>query len=277
MAVKVNDSDLQEYDGDFTKETQIIEAGPHPARLVSYVELGKHYPIYQGKRKVYESGKRKDEEKPEALLIHLVFEFPNCEFDNVPLTIKTSVPYGDKGDFINELSVSDSLASGNISLSFANRSGFMKYKNAMNAATGANYPGLDSHVGSPFIITVTNKAGTKADADGNLPVYSNMKPDGIQKTSFRNPGTGKTEEVEVPEIQGEYCPVFDWDEPAKESWDLVPEYLQKTIKKAVNFPGSPIQLLLLDYPEGNTDPDTPEENKPPTSDAAPAQTDDIPV
>jgi len=280
MAIKVNKEELENYDGgDFTPETQHIEAGPQvPARLVSYIELGKHNPMFQGKHQEYDSGKAKGQQKPPELLIHMVFEFPMEPYDVNPLCIKTSVPFGKAGEFLNKLSVSDALASGKISLSYANRSKYMKYLNSMNMALGTDYDGLDSFVGEAFLCGVTNKVGTKAREDGSLPVYANMKPDAIQSTEYRDPRTRKVEVMEVPEAIEEYCKVFDWDAPTKEAWDNIPEYLQKCIKTALNYEGSPTQLMLLDYPEGNTEErttDTP--GTPPEHKGKAAEADDIPA
>jgi len=278
MAVYVDDKKLEENEGTggYDPETKYIEEGAHPARLVSYIELGKHTPVFKKKPQVYESGKNKGKPKPPELLIHLIFEFPDCDYDIEPLCIKTSIPFGEDGEFINKLPVTDALAQNKISKTYADRSKFMKYKNAMNAALGTDYKSLHEFVGEGFLISVTNRVGKKAREDGSLPVYANMKPDGIQKTAFKNPVTKKVEEVPVPEAKGEYCPMFDWDEPTKESWDLLPDYLKDTIKKAVNYEGSPTQLMLVDYPEGNEEEGT-EDNPAPEQSNKPAETDDLPV
>jgi len=279
MAVTVDTSAMDDNSGDFEKETKYIEEGTHPARCVYYAELGKHLPIFKGKRAMYDSGKNAGKPKPAELMIHLVFEFPNAPYDNMPLTIKTSIPYGDNGEFINKLPVSDALASGNISKSFANRSKYMKFLNSMNAALGTDYKGLHEFIGEGFLIAVTNKTGTKADDDGNLPVYANMKPDGIQKTTFKHPATGKMEEVPVPEAKGTYGPIFDWDNPTKEAWDAMPEYLQKCIKRAVNYEGSEVQMLVEDlYGEDAEEQPTPpqDNNGRPATEETPVSDDDVP-
>jgi len=270
MAVKVNQDELDEGKS-FDKEPNYIEEGTHPARLVYYAELGKHYPMFKGKRAVYDSGKSTGLEKPAELLIHLVFEFPNAPYDVAPLCIKTSVPFGSNGEFLNKLPVSDALTSGNISLSFANRSKYMKFLNAMNAACGTTRKGLHEFIGEGFLIAVTNKVGTKADDAGNLPVYSNMKPEGIQKTSFKHPATGKIEKVPVPKVTGKYGPIFDWDNPTKEAWEGMPEYLRKAVQSAVNYPGSLVEMLVNGLGETKA-PD----NKPDDT-GRPAVADDVPA
>lgn len=280
MAVKVNKDELEnEGGGDFEKETKYIEEGTHAARLVYYAELGKHFPVFKGKRAAYDSGKKTGQLKPAELIIHLVFEFPTVPYDFNPLTIKTSIPFGDNGEFINKLPVSDALASGKISLSFANRSKYMKYLNAMNKAAGTNHQGLHEHVGNAFLIAVTNKVGNKADDEGNLPVYANMKPEGIQKTSFKHPVTGKTEDVDVPEPKGTYGPVFDWDDPTQEAWEGMPEFLRKCVKRAENYEGSEVQMLVegLYGDEGDGEAGTPpQENTGIPAEAPLPDDDDIP-
>jgi len=283
MAVKINREEMQKREaegGDYVPETQFIPAGSHPARLVHYAELGKHYPIFKGNRNTYESGKRKGQMKPAELLIHLVFEFPACPYDNNPLTIETSIPYGKAGEFINKLPVHDDLSTWSIGI--ANKTAYMKYLNAMTAATDCNYSGLDEFVGKGFLISVTNKEG-KADKDGNIRVYANMKPEGITKTEFRHPLTQKVEVVEVPESKGTYGPIFDWDAPTEAAWNALGKQYRECIMRAVNFQGSAIQLLLADMPDQN-DEALPEEeempdNKPPVNkgDAAEPEDDDLPV
>lgn len=263
--------------GDFTKETKFIPAGINQARLVSYVELGKHIPMFKGKPAVYgNDSKKAGESKPPEFMIQLVFEFPRAEHTgDFPLTIKTSSPYG-KGDFINKLSVSDALMSGNISLSYANRSKFMKYLNAMNDALGTSHDSLADFVGAPFLIAITNKPGTKAREDGSLPMYSNMKPDGIGSTKYIDQMDQQEKEAQVPDTVGEYCPLFFWDEPTIEAWKEVPKYLKTCIKGATDFTGSPVAAMLAGMPEEAAD--TPADNTPPATTGTPAQAeDDIPV
>jgi len=264
MAVKVNDEQLAKQDAEkeeYVPETKFIEAGSHPAVLVGYNELGKHYPIFNGRRNVFDSGKNRGKEKPAELIINIVFEFPTCDFDNVPLTIETSIPYGKLGEFINKLPVSDALAEG----------------------TGCTHDGLDDHIGSKFLIAVTNVPG-KVDPETKIArMYSNMKPEGITKPSFRHPVTKKVEEIDVPDAKGTYGPVFDWDTPTIEAWAALKKNIKGCIKRAVNFDGSPIQALLADMPEESSeavpDQDAMPENTPPveTGKAAVAADDDIPV
>jgi len=278
MAFKVNREEMENSGGDFIPELMPIDAGMNQARLVSYMELGWHLPFFKGKRAIFgKDSKKAGQEKPEEFLIQLIFEFPLAEHSSeFPQTIKTSVPFGDKGEFINKLSVSRALMDGNISMAYANRSKYMKYLNAMNDSCGTNYDGLADFVGEPFLIGVTNKPGTKAREDGTLPIYSNMKPDSICSVTYKDQMDGKMKTAKVPEIIGEYCSVFSWDDPTPEAWKEVPKYLKDTMKKSVDFPDSPLAVMLAGMPEDNPDdaPDsTPDDNK-----GKPAVAeDDIPV
>ena len=265
--------------GDYVPETEVVPAGVNQARLVSYVELGKHIPMYQGKHAVYgKESKKHNEPKPPEFMIHLVFEFPRAKHSNeYPLTIKTSVPYG-KGEFVNGLPVTDALMSGNISMAYAMRSRFMKYRAAMNDACGTDYDDLFSFVGEPFLCSVTHKFGKKADEKtGKLPCFANMAPDGINSVTYIDPSDGQTERTaEVPETVGEYCPKFFWDTPTVEAWKEVPKYLKKCMKGATDFEGSPLAAMLAGMPEEPADEkadDKPEDNR-----GTPAQAeDDVPV
>ena len=274
MAISINKDELS--DGDFTPESHFVPAGNNPAVCVYYAELGKHQPIFKGKPAVYDTGKRIGQLKDPEMIVHVVFEFPLCDYDNVPLTIRTSVPLKD-GSFINKLPVSDALASGNISLTMAMRSAYMKYLTAMNNAAGFEAHGIHEHVGSKFLVNVTNKTVTK---DDKSVTYANMKPEGITKPEFRHPMTGKIEEVEVPDAIGTYGPVFAWDDPTEEAWKAMPDFLKKCCKKASNFEGSPLQVLLSGMPDENSDPisgDETPDNTPPAGPPAQPESDDLPV
>jgi hypothetical protein len=43
--------------------------------------------------------------------------------------------------------------------------------------------------------------------------------------------------------------VFDWDAPTEDAWRALKPWDKDTIKKAVNFKGSPIHQLLTANPE----------------------------
>jgi len=251
MAVKVKKEELTEEGNGGPKETMHIPAGQHPAILVSYVEMGKHYKEFKGKKAEYGSDSKKaGQVKPPELFISLCFEFPTAErTGDRPLTIATSVPMK-SGGIMSPLTVSDMLASGDLSRNFAMKTNFMKYLTAMQDATGTDYPSIADYVGQGFLVTVTNN-DSKPDKDGNVRTFANMKPDGIQGLSFKHPITGAVEELECPDQEGTYCKILDWDDPNLEEYKKLPEYMQKFINKAEDFPGSPLQGLLKGQPSSD--------------------------
>lgn len=273
MAISINKNNLSE--DDYVEESHVVPAGNNPAVCVYYAELGKHQPVFKGKPAVYDSGKRAGQIKDPEMIIHMAFEFPMAEYEHAPLTLCTSIPLPD-GSFINKLPVSDALASGNISLSMAMRSGYMKYLTAMNEAAGFEAQGLFEHIGSKFLINVTHNVVTKGDSTRT---YANMKALGITKPEFRHPVSGAVEAVEVPDALGTYGPVFAWDSPTEEAWEAMPKNLQKCCKKATNYEGSPLQVMLSGMPNENSDAlkDEKVENKPPAGPPATPEDDGLPV
>jgi len=272
MAITVNKDMLSDEDLD-NPETKFIPAGIHPGVLVSYVELGKHYREFKGQKATYDAkSKKAGEIKPPELFISLCFEFPTVEFTgNFPLCISTSVPMK-AGGFISALTVSDALANGTLSRSYAMKTNFMKYLMAMQDASGKDLHSLAEFVGDSFLITVTNSTG-KPDQDGNIRTYANMKPEGIQGMSFKHPMTGVVEQVPAPFVLGDYCPVFDWDAPVMEDFMKLPKYFRDAIQRAENYAGSPLDMLFHGSPssEGTSTQTAPKAD---TEPARPAQPDD---
>jgi hypothetical protein len=214
------------------------------------------------------------------MIIHLVFEFPLAEYTgDFPLTIKTSVPYGGKGDFMNKLAVVKSLEEGWVDKKTALKMNFVKGLNAMRDAAGCQCEMIDM-VGKGFGCTVIHKLGKKADDEGNIPVFANMALTSLVAPEAKDPMSGKITKYEVPEAIGTYCPGFDWNNPTIESWALVPKYLKKVAQSAIDYSGSPLELMLLNYTEetaGDTGTDAKAEAAPKEDTGKPAQADDIPV
>jgi hypothetical protein len=247
MAVSVNKDELPEKSGDSNPETKYIKAGNRLARLVSYVELGIHKQMYKGAAAKYETGKNAGREKPPVLHIGLTFEFPTCErTGDYPLTISTTHRL-DNGEFINAVTVPQSLIDGKISKAMAAKIKFMKYLGALQAATSLPYASIAEFAKKqvPLLVNVTNNTSQ----DGK--VYANMKPEGITSTRVEHPVTGEITDYSstVPETVGDYCPVFDWDAPTAEAWTSLKPWDKTTIKAAINFKGSPIHDLLSKNPD----------------------------
>lgn len=248
MAVSVDVDKLPEKGQAANPETKYIKAGNCLARLVSYVELGKHFQVFGGKNAVYESGKLKGTEKPPVLHIALTFEFPAAPYTgDYPLTIRTSSQFK-PGEFMNSLTVPAGLAAGTMTKAGAMKTKYVKYLTALQQATGENYLSImefaQAQVG--LLINITNRQGK---GDNKDKIYANMKPEGIQKPEFVHPVSGEVEVFPVPEVIGEYCPVFDWDAPTADAWKALKPWDQKVIKDAVDFMGSPTEALLANNPE----------------------------
>jgi len=268
MAVKVDVDALPEEGAGKSNETMVIPEGPNVARLVSYVEMGFHTPIFQGKPIKITEGKRAGEQKDDEFIIRLGFEFPAAEHTgDYPLTLWTSIPYG-KGEFVNKLSLSRSLMEGTLSKQFAARAKYVKYLEAFKAATGTNHQSLDAFLDEPLIINVTHRKG-KPGKDGTVPIYANMTPDGINKPEMKHPMTGKVEVFEVPPATGTYCKVFDWEAPTVEAWKAIPKFIQDVMKKATNFNGSALEAMLMDLPDDEKTDDKESDTTPPDNTGAP--------
>jgi len=252
MAITVNVEELSEKGNkkDRKKETKHIRAGNRVARLVSYVELGKHNQMFQGKQAVYETGKNRGCKKPAVLHVGLTFEFPAEPYTgDYPLTISTTRRM-DTGEFFDAVTVPDDLANGSMSKAFALKTKFMKFLVSLQNATGKTYGSLAEFAKEQpaVLVNVTNRLGAK-DEDGHQPVYANMKPDGITAPRFEHPVTGDIQEIPVPAAIETYCTVFDWDAPTPEAWESLKPWDQKAIKAALNFGGSPCDLMLTANPD----------------------------
>ena len=264
MAVTVNVNELGDGGGDYKKETEIIPAGFQICRLVSYIEMGHHHSMFKGKTQTYESGKRQGEIKDPEMMIHLIFEFTNAKYTgDFPLTIKTSVPFGKNGDLLNKLSIGKGLEEGWLSRANALKSNFVKTLMAMQDATGSDSGTLSDYVGKVFGCTVVHNLGKKADDNGDIPRFANMKCTSLVAPEFTNPMDGVVTDMGAifPEQIGEYCPVFDWAEPTIAAWTEVPKYIKKFTQTALDYSGSELEIILAGYeeekpadePQGTTD------------------------
>lgn len=236
--------------GDFTPETEVIPEGEQPCQLVGYVELGKQQRLYKGQLKQPEMG------------IALTFEFGMAKYTgSFPLTISTTREWKEH-EFFDWIGVSDKLASGEMSMSFANKTSYMKVLAALNAASDKDFNSIRDAVGELFLAHVVHSPNKK---EGELP-YANMSIAGrpglpaVEAPVLRSKKTGKIledlTEGYPEEALREYA-VFEWDNPTEEAWKALTKWHKESIKKATNFVGSPIEALLL----GNPDLDMPVEDK----------------
>lgn len=275
MAVNVNPENLGDGNSDYKKEEKVIPKGFNVCRLVSYIEMGHHNPIFQGKHKVYsDKAKKAGQPMPPEMILHCIFEFPAAEYTgDFPLTVKTSVPWKG-GEFINKLNVPVGIEEGWSARKDYNKSWYGKLVLALRDATGIDSWFIGDFVGKPLGCTIDHNLGKKADDEGNIPVYANMKLDSIVPAEMKHPMTQKVEVLDVPETIGTYCEVFDWDAPTMETWALVPKYIKKAIKSAEDFPGSALDMMLAEYTEDNSQAANGEDHK---ADPDPNVEDDIPV
>lgn len=280
MAVEVDVDSLGDGGGSYAKETCIIPDGFQLCRLVSYIEMGHHVPVFNGKKQLYDHpSSRAGEVKDPEMMLHLVFEFTNAEYTgDFPLTLKTSTPFGTNGDLMNKLSISKGLEEGWCSKQVAMKQNYVKTLLAMQAATNTKHPSIASYVGTVFGVTVTHTIGKKADEDGNIPTYANMKTTSLVAPSFKNPITKEVIKLDLGDPIGTYCDIFDWNYPTIDSWEKVPKYLKEYIQKAEDYEGSPLHILLTGMQESPEDVDggnTPNDYEAPAS--ADLPNDDIPV
>jgi len=276
MAVEVDIDGLGDGGEGYEKETCIIPEGFQIARLVSYIEMGHHLPVFNGVVQKYEPpSKKAGEIKDPEMMLHLVFEFTGCEYTgNYPLCLKTSNPFGTRGDLMNKLSISKGLEEGWCSKSIAMKQNYVKTLLAMQAATKTKHPSIAAYVGTVFGITIKHSLGKKADEDGNIPTYANMKVNGIVAPVFKNPLTKEVTKLDLPDAIGTYCKCFDWNNPDMESWGLVPKYIKDFIKTAIDYSGSPLECMLLGMTEGPAEADDSDMDT--DAPADPVPDDDIP-
>jgi hypothetical protein len=288
MAAGVDLDNLGEGGGNYEPELNHIDEGFNVCRLVSYIELGHHAPIFQGKPQLYMAGKNVGKPRTDELVIHMVFEFPTYEYTgDYPLTIKFSIPFGED-EFLSKLSMTKALEEGWVDKKTALKMNYVKGLLAMQDATKSKKQ-FHEMIGDVFGCTVTNRLGGKQREDGSIPVFSNTSLASMVPASFKNPVTGVVTEVECPPQIGEYCETFFWDTPTIQSWAKVPKFLQKACLKAKDYKGSALDMLITEF--SNNQPaaeggDHKEPKPPAESKKAPAKpaktdkgssTDDIPV
>lgn len=219
---KAADQFVEETAQDFTEAqagaAQLIPEGYAFARLVEYIELGKHSGEYQGKP------------RPPALMFKLGFAlFPSGE---------------DTEGYSYEDGSPKIIRTFDINLSLTEKSKAFKLFKKMN------FKGVHKHfaqmIGEPFLLNVVHvdkaSGGGKAariDLEGFLPPIDvvTRKPHPIPKAP-------------------DYCyRMFLWDRPTKEDWDSLfvegkwdngdsKNFLQEKILEATDFEGSPLHQLL---------------------------------
>jgi len=83
-------------------------------------------------------------------------------------------------------------------------------------------------MGAPCMVTIVNYEDSKGVVKNAIATISTMRPKEASK---------------APELKNA-IEIFDFDEPDKEVFESLPDWLQDRIKDAVNYEGSPLQELL---------------------------------
>ena len=223
----------------------IAPEGPARLRLIGYVETGSHASTYLGVEKVRNK-------------VELIFELsgPNHkpqEFDGVKVPFRISVK---ENLFLNE------------------KANFFKLFKAMNYTGEATH--MAQLLGEDFLGTVYHS--TFKNSAGKEVTFATLKgPNGynIGKPYFTNPETGEEKRITADPAISEQR-LFLWDFPSKEMWDALyidgqwddggsKNVFQDKIKAALNYQGSPIDLILQglsdDLPDVESEAE-PEEPKP---------------
>jgi hypothetical protein len=183
-----------------------IPPGAYPARLVRIVLLGTQ------PQRPY-----KGQEKPPALEVDLTYELLD-EF----MPGEDGEPDETKPRWISE--------------NFT----FLSLK-ADKAKSTARYYALDAEgkhkgdwsqlLGAPCVVTVINSPDKRPDVDR---IYDRVS----DVTAMRPKDAQKAVELKNPAI------TFDFYQPNVEVFNTFPEWLQNKIKKAVDYPGSALQMAL---------------------------------
>ena len=187
-----------------------LEAGGYPARLVQIIDLGvqKQMP-YKGKEK---------DPKPELYTTHeLLDEFITDDDGNL---------LEDKPRWVSERFAMHSLDSdlAKSTKRYVALDPELKY--------GGDWAKL---IGAPSIVTlVQGKVKDEKDKFGN-PYFPNY-------ISLVNTMRAKDAQ-KAPELKNE-PKVFDFDNPDLEVFNSLPNWLQETIKEALNYPGSKLEKAL---------------------------------
>lgn len=196
------------------------------ARLVSYIELGSHPVVFQGQTK---------DPSPQFQLGFLIWgEARNLDGSSAGFyhDPETNTP-----GFIRTYDISQSTN---------------EKAKAFKLFKKLNYKGVyktfGQMLGEGFLLKIVH---TKSAKDPNAKPRANIDLDG-----FLPPLDAVSKQpYPIPEPKGDDYKLFLWNHPTKEMWDSLfvegqyddgnsKNYIQETICKAVNFPGSPLEQLL---------------------------------
>lgn len=195
---------------------RLVPAGQYVGRIVEYVDLGLQPQEYQGKPK---------DPAPEIRLgICLFYSNPEKPGDPDPYVIRP-----------RELAISRN-----------EKATAFKAFAAMNYKRDPNIKHFAQFIGEPFLFHIDVKTGKESKRQYNVVVWDKTAP-------AIHPVTKQP--YDVPQAPDELYRIFLWDNPTKEDWDSLyiegeredgtsKNFVQEKILAALNYQGSPLQLLL---------------------------------
>lgn len=195
---------------------RLVPAGAYVGRLCEYIDLGVQPQEYQGKAK--------DPAPNIRLGVAIFYSDPEKPQDPSPYVIRSS----------------------DMSISRNEKAGTFKAFAALNYKRDPNIKHFAQFIGQPFIFHVDVKKSKTSGREYNTIAWDKTGPaiDALSKQPYQ-----------VPELGDEFYRVFLWDYPTKEDWDALyiegtnqdgksKNFIQETILAALNYQGSPLQLLL---------------------------------
>lgn len=240
LAAETDDQTEVQVAGDYERE--VIPEGPNFARLVEYIECGKHpQKPYQGK------------EKPPAEMLRLTFELLHPK--------KSIIEYEVDGVTKKR----GQLITIRMKKSLSDKATFKKIFNAMTYGRDS-IKHMAQMLGEPFLVNVFHNKSK--DAQGKEVVYANLNNSegvySIGAPKHVDPITQETTDL-APHISQPFAPlrIFLWNNPTKETWDSLfidgtrevkdkdgnvtnesKNWLQEYILSAINAEGSALSSML---------------------------------
>lgn len=210
------------------------EEGRAFARIVEYVELGKHFGTYQGKQKP----------KPDDLA-RVVLELSGKKYPPHKAEDGTETPQ----KLFLELTISNN-----------EKSRFYKLFRALNGMYGDKYKHFAQMAADnlAFIVNISHRHSGEGD---NKRTYANVWKDGAWQVQSLQKFDEDGEPAGMFSVAPAMSPtvIFLFNRPRLVDWNKLfiegtrddgqsRNWIQETIMKAANFEGSPLQAMLVDLP-----------------------------
>lgn len=231
------------------KETCIIPEKGQPAQCIMYAELGKHVRHFKGQPKAPE------------LAVVMTFEFAKAPHTgSYPLSWSCTKEFK-KGEFFDWVGISDKLLNNELSASFAAKTSYMKNLTALNNACDKDLYALEDAVGELFKFHVLHAKTSEGKLVANMSITGRSSKSGILKSVdnviMRDPDDPdvifKDYSKDYPLRDKDKCLIFSWENPTEEAWKALKPWHKSMAKRAVDFPGSALEDLLLGNPDLDID------------------------